>query len=342
MDTIRQGMKTRLATPDWTLISLAIYFTLPFVWWNAIRPNSFHIQSQLVEFAISILVWGLGLLAYLRSQATWQRALCLQLGMILAPTTAEVISRIFWSNERWWVTALPIPPWKIAIVFLSYGLLWFGLMFAPALLVPIRRMLIPAQTSHPRESVTPLPWKSASFSLTLLSWTVATCAGWVVTILPGIPDFLRGLSALFLMGLLQGLVLRRFWRDKLRWTLATAAGLALGAFLSARFLLIDLYLGSRVEAGELDNLFLYSTLGAVLGLFQWFVLKRHVQNAYWWILVNMLAWTVGRLLFVSDSMGFVVISSVVGVATGTMLLWLSRYSMGDVPDSSNADQGIRW
>jgi hypothetical protein len=341
MDTIRQGMKTRLVNPDWTLISLAIYLTLPFVWWNVIGEGFSIMSSYSIEYMISLLIWGAGLIGYLRSQATWQRALCLQLGMMLAPTTADVISRVFWSSGRWWLTDLPVPPWKIAFVFLSYGLPWFGLMFAPALLVPLKRMLIPSLRSRPSQNINPLPWKSASFWLTLLSWTAATCAGWVVVILPGIPDFLRILSVLFLMGLLQGLVLQRFWHDTLRWTLATAAGLLCGGYLSIRFLLLDLYLGMSPEAGQLDNLFYYSTLGVVIGLFQWFVLKRHVQNAYWWILVNMLAWTVGRLLFVSDSMGFVVISSVVGVATGTMLLWLSRYSMGDVPDSSNADQGIR-
>lgn len=315
-------MKTRLANPDWTLISLAIYLTLPFVWWNVIRPNSFQFQSQLIEFVISILVWGIGLLAYLRSQATWQRALCLQLGMMLAPTTADVISRVFWSSGRWWLTDLPVPPWKIALVFLSYGLPWFGLLFAPALFVPLKRMLIPEQPSRPRQGNPSLPWKSASFWLTLLSWTAATCAGWVVQILPWIPDFLLGLSALFLMGLLQGLVLRRFRRDTFRWMLATAGGVLCGSYLSRRFILLDLYLGMRPEAGQLDNLFVYSTLGAILGLFQWFVLRRHVQNAYWWILVNMLAWTVGGLMFRGDAMGFVVIGGVVGVATGTMLLWL--------------------
>lgn len=322
MEITRDGIKLRISNPDWTLISLALYLTLPFAWWNVIRPNSFQFQSQLIEFVISVLVWGMGLLAYLRSQVTWQRALRLQLGMILAPTTADVISRVFWSSGRWWLTDLPVPPWKLALVFLSYGLPWFGLMFAPALLVPLKRMLIPEQPSRPRQSNIPMWWKSASFWLTLLAWTAATSAGITVMILPGMSDFLRILIAFFLMGLLQGLVLRRFWRDTLRWTLATAAGLFCGFYLSARFVLLDLYLGMSPEAGELDNLFGYSTLGAVFGLFQWLVLRRHVQDAYWWIVVNMLAWTAGGLMFRGDSMGFVATGGVVGVATGTILLWL--------------------
>lgn len=322
MEITRDGIKLRISNPDWTLISLALYLTLPFVWWNVIRPNNFQFQSQLIEFVISILVWGMGLLAYLRSQATWQRALCLQLGMILAPTTAEIISRIFSNGTRWWLTDLPVPPWKLVLVFLSYGLPWLGLMFASALLVPIKRILIPSSHFRTNHNINPMPWKSASFWLTLLTWTAATCAGFAVVLLPGIPDFLRILIALFLMGSLQGLVLRRFWRDTLRWTLATAAGLFCGFYLSARFVLLDLYLGMSPEAGQLDNLFVYSTLGAVFGLFQWLVLRRHVQNAYWWIVVNMLAWTAGGLMFRGDSMGFIATGGVIGVATGTMLLWL--------------------
>lgn len=324
MNNIREGIRPRVSNPDWTLISLAVYFTLPCVWWNVIRPNNFQFQSQLIEFAISILVWGLGLLAYLHSQATWQRALCLQLGIMLAPTTAEIISRIFWSGTRWWVTAPPVVSWKLAVVHLSYGLPWLGLMFAPALLVFIRRIFIRVPASHSKQHFISLPSKNISFWLTLLSWTAATSAGFAVVLLPGMPDFLRILIAFFLMGSLQGLVLRRFWRDTLRWTLATAAGLFCGFYLSARFVLLDLYLGMSPEAGELDNLFVYSSLGAVFGLFQWFVLKRHVQNAYWWILANMLSWTAGGLMFRDVSMGFVVIGGIVGVVTGTFLLWLIR------------------
>lgn len=324
MNNIREGIRHRVSNHDWTLISLAIYFTLPFVWWNVIRPNSFQFQSQLIEFAISILVWGLGLLAYLRSQATWQRALCLQLGVMLAPTTAEIISRIFWNGTRWWVTAPPIAPWKLAVVHLSYGLPWLGLMFAPVLLVFIKWIFIRVPAAHSKQYFIPLPLKNISFWLTLLSWTAATSAGFAAVVLPGIPDFLRILIALFLMGSLQGLVLRRFWRDTLRWTLATAAGLFCGFYLSARSVLLDLYLGMSPEAGELDNLFVYSTLGAVFGLFQWLVLRRHVQNAYWWILANMLSWTAGGVMFRDDAMGFVVIGGIVGVVTGTFLLWLIR------------------
>lgn len=253
---------------------------------------------------------------------------------MLAPTTAEVISRIFWTQTHWWLTNLPVPPWKVPLIFLSYGLPWFGLMFVPALLVPLKRTLIPAQTSHPGQNINPMPWKSPSFWLTLLTWTAATCAGWVVAILPWIPEFLRLLILLFLMGLLQGLVLRRFWRDTLRWTLTTAAGLLCGGYLSMRYVLLDLYLGSGVKVVELDGLFYYSTLGAVFGLFQWFVLRRHVQDAYWWIWVNMLAWTVGGILFMGDSIKFVLVMGVVGVATGITLLRLSRFPITDTSSPS--------
>lgn len=325
MNIIHVGIRHRIFNPDWTLISLAIYFTLPLVWWNVIREDFSIISSYSIEYVISLLIWSMCLIAYMRSPSTWQRALCLQLGLMLAPTTADVISRVFWSNGRWWVTDLPIPPWKIAVVFLSYGLPWFGLISAPALLAPLTRKWIPAPDARSSKRVSPMQWENKSFLIMLLAWTAATSAGLAVPTLQGMPEFLRIPAALLLMGLLQGLILRRFWRDMLKWTIATAIGLFCGAYLSARYVLADLYLGNGLETGELDNLFVYSTLGAVLGLFQWFVLKRRVENAQWWILVNMFSWTAGGLLLREGLLGFVVTGIVVGVATGTTLLMLNRF-----------------
>lgn len=80
-------------------------------------------------------------------------------------------------------------------------------------------------------------------------------------------------------------------------------------------------------------------LGALFGLFQWFVLKKYVKKASRWILANMMGWTLGMFfifLFASipdenSSLPFIILSGAiggilagvsVGIVTGRTLLSL--------------------
>jgi uncharacterized membrane protein YeaQ/YmgE (transglycosylase-associated protein family) len=39
-----------------------------------------------------------------------------------------------------------------------------------------------------------------------------------------------------------------------------------------------------------------AVFGALLGLFQWLVLRSKTQNAHWWIYANVLGWSIGAAL----------------------------------------------
>lgn len=82
-------------------------------------------------------------------------------------------------------------------------------------------------------------------------------------------------------------------------------------------------------------------LGMVLGLPQWFELRRYVEKAHWWILANALAWTIGMpQLFVAPSainegfpawqIAFIIFAAIVsagatvGAIHGLFLIWLLK------------------
>jgi hypothetical protein len=102
------------------------------------------------------------------------------------------------------------------------------------------------------------------------------------------------------VGLAQWWVLRHYlpaltWRA---WVLATMlgaivawmVGMVLGTAGGALF-------GSGESAAALViGVALGPVVGALFGLFQWLALRRHVQNAIWWVLANAVAWTAGMIL----------------------------------------------
>ena len=203
MVAFRDGLKQTITRPDWTLLSLSMYLALPFVWWTVSMERFPFLSSLVIDYVISILVWSVGLIACLRSRVSWQKALCLQLGLMLAPNTADLVSHIFWSDARWWQNIWPFPPWIIPVIFLTFGLPWLGLMFAPALLLPFHRLMFsPRFFSPSMERNPPFSWKESDSKRTLLLWVGATCAGLAIPIIP-LPIPIRVLVVIFLTGFLQ-------------------------------------------------------------------------------------------------------------------------------------------
>jgi hypothetical protein len=331
MNAIRDGLKRSLANPDWTLISLGVFCILPVVWWAVVDKSLPIPSSYLIEFGVSILVWIVAFTSFLLSTATWQKALCLQLGLMLAPSTSHMSSFAFWSTIRPWVVASQFSSQVINATFLVSGLAWIGLMFVPVL-VPLLMGRIEIKSVFRLVRNIAFHVSENIFSRsTLLIWVCATFTGVALTMI------LRTLPALwwaapFPLGVLQSLVLRRLWNETGNWLLATTAGLVCGAFLSARFLLLDLYVGPGILIVELDPIFIWSTLGTVLGLSQWFVLRHHAAHAYWWIAVNMMAGLVGGYLSTGGVIGLLLTSVLLGAATGIVLIQLS--SNMDVPLTS--------
>lgn len=129
-----------------------------------------------------------------------------------------------------------------------------------------------------------------------LRWAVVSAVGWVaghvVREIVGLPG--GGVAAGAVVGGMQWLLLRARTRQAGWWVLASAAGAGLTG-LAVENLLVD--------TGLLDRLWLLSwgagvlvaggMAGAVVGAAQWFVLRRWVQRAGWWVLASGVGFALG-------------------------------------------------
>lgn len=193
----------------------------------------------------------------------------------------------------------------------------------------------------------------------LLQWILATASGVTVGkylgtlvgafgFVAGFPVALAvsGLVVGTIVGIMQRLVLRQQQVDQVeRWVLVNAVGGTLGAAVAGAVISIlpiniIFYVGSTV-AGVMT--------GTVVGIMQWFILRRWVYRARWWVLANTIGWTVGEVLLWAAIWamggGRVIVSGVVtgfltlkgevvilisgavtGLITGIPLMWLLRHS----------------
>lgn len=336
MKSLLYELRQTVFHPDWTRLSLAMYLATPLIWWRLAHAD-YDPYVLLIELLISASALSGGIIAYLRSRAAWQRALSLQVGLILAPSTASIVSRIFWSDALDWAHGRPLSPLAIAGIYAAFSIPWLGLMFMPALLVPFQRVIARAGTTPPVVDKQPLPaLKAPVMWRTWLLWIVATFA-------PGVIFSVTAPAAWLLypllIGLLQWLVLRRHFRGAGLWMAATAAGLVCSSYLAGRYVLEDLYVGQR---GELDPILSHSAFGAVLGVAQWLVLRRASGRAFWWVLVNMLgwpmAWAASRIvdlvlnIDVANWIDLAVRGTVAGAVTGLVLVWLLGHSRSEPTD----------
>jgi hypothetical protein len=152
------------------------------------------------------------------------------------------------------------------------------------------------------------------------------------------------------VGTAQWLVLHRQiksirWRV---WVLATA----IGAFVAWTLGMIPstfMFAGSDsggAASTHMSDLVIYAlaavmgfVLGAILGVPQWLVLRRHLPRAGWWVLANALAWMVGMVIVfvgtnfippegITLNVAFVLLlflliaGAAVGAIHGLVLVWL--------------------
>jgi hypothetical protein len=148
-----------------------------------------------------------------------------------------------------------------------------------------------------------------------LTWTLATLVGYtlgILAILNGVvtlayadqPAWLIGLGGGAVlggvMGVAQGLVLRRHTPMNAWWVLASivggALGLALGMPMADALMLpssVPTVRGAAtaiawrvaIQAGVTG-----AVVGIVMGSAQWLVLRRFIRSAGWWVIVNGLGW----------------------------------------------------
>ena len=109
-------------------------------------------------------------------------------------------------------------------------------------------------------------------------WPAVTETAWSVL------GFTTGLG--LLAGWAQWLLLRRYLPRAGRWFAATALGLGLGGIIVAVFRVADIF-GMEARFARFALVFL--AIGLVLGLLQWFFLRRSLRHAAWLVPVNLLA-----------------------------------------------------
>jgi len=128
-------------------------------------------------------------------------------------------------------------------------------------------------------------------------------------------------------GLAQWLVIR--WRIPRAgwWIFATAIGWPAGLLAG-----IALLAGSNI-ADDRAGILVLATLGASLGLAQWFVLRGKVRNAEWWILVSTATWAVsgfvGATVTTAVNTDPIIVTSAATLA-GLLTTWALAESMRGV------------
>ncbi|MEA3351821.1 MAG: hypothetical protein U9Q82_14490, partial [Chloroflexota bacterium] len=134
---------------------------------------------------------------------------------------------------------------------------------------------------------------------------LATTVGWLIggAFLP--VEIGAGLA----VGLLQGLILRPMIARTGWWVVASSVGWIVGWGL---IIAIPLQLESINGA----------ILGATMGVAQWFVLRKKIPQAGWWIIISTLAWTLG----LAQIMGEALVGTVVGIVSGIALELQLRYA----------------
>ena len=110
-------------------------------------------------------------------------------------------------------------------------------------------------------------------------WSIVTNTCWAIVILLSVVICQAGSLA----GVLQWFVLRQYLSRSIHWMLASWLGALLTLQISDILVASDIvYLG--VE-------------GTLLGMMQWFVLRREVAGAGWWMPASVLGWLLGGLVF---------------------------------------------
>lgn len=183
-----------------------------------------------------------------------------------------------------------------------------------------------------------------------LLWVVGTTLGWmlsfilsfivlgiIIAVITGNPDpeaadlpFAPFLILMFTiagsgMGSAQWVLLRRHLEKARRWIPATGLGMSMiGLF----------YFILGGESADTAGVIIHNTLaGMVLGVLQWFILRRTIEDSGWWVLASFITYLTGGVLndlYLQASLGLDgAVSSFVTVAfmatiSGAVMIYLLR------------------
>ncbi len=166
-------------------------------------------------------------------------------------------------------------------------------------------------------------------------WLMAGAIGWGWSLDPGsigperlfemlpflppvnLPAFSGVAAGGILVGVLHGLVLRRYLTQWPKWILASVAA-------SAAFALV--FFGVGWFDADLGFLLAIGLYGALAGVLQWWVLRARVPRAGWWVLASALGWLVsipaGDL---NGPPGW----AAYGAITGAVMVWLLKQNVNE-------------
>jgi predicted lysophospholipase L1 biosynthesis ABC-type transport system permease subunit len=145
-------------------------------------------------------------------------------------------------------------------------------------------------------------------------WVLAGTLGWVLSGVVGamFPDVIIGqLLVGGILGALQWFVLRHRLSTPWWWIAFSTLGWALGWSDTLAFF--------PPEIGVFAGLI----LGAITGAAQWLVLRRVYRQAGWWIPASAAAWMLG----LTGVLGYLLVGTIVGAASGLALELLERYAV---------------
>ncbi|MBN1454576.1 MAG: hypothetical protein JW963_26400 [Anaerolineales bacterium] len=139
-------------------------------------------------------------------------------------------------------------------------------------------------------------------------WIMATTLGWLAgsLLFNGIPIIISGAA----IAVLQWAVLYKRIHKAWRWAVFSTLGWIAGYILFVIFF-------------SANGSFLIGPLmGGVTGVVQWFLLRKEVEWAGWWVIISIMAWTTGLTLIP----GLLTSGALPGALTGLTLVILFRYS----------------
>jgi hypothetical protein len=139
-------------------------------------------------------------------------------------------------------------------------------------------------------------------------WIMATTLGWIIGSLffQGIPVMISGVA----IAALQWAVLYKRIQKAWRWAIFSSLGWIAGYILFVIFF--------SANGGFLIG----PLMGGVTGVVQWFLLRKEVEWAGWWVIISMMAWTTGLTMMP----GLLTLGALPGALTGLALVILFRFS----------------
>lgn len=139
-------------------------------------------------------------------------------------------------------------------------------------------------------------------------WIMATTLGWIAGSLftNAIPIVISGVA----VAAFQWAVLYKRIQKAWRWAIFSSLGWIAGYVLYVAFFSTNF------------SFLIGPLLGGVVGVTQWFLLRKEVDWAGWWIIVSIIAWMTGLTVIP----GFLSSGALPGALTGLTLVILFRFS----------------